>query len=282
MSAEGKGDVTMNDVEQLANLKMRYAYELVRKQGLGEVSEKSTGPEAKKASRDGQELPATPSADTLLADAERLLSQLALFSESGERLALRGGLYKRRAAIAARRRESAAAELDKMADAYRRASEAMRSDGKSDDPYPLTNYIAAELLRAPKFSAKEADAWRREIDEAERTGRRQQDLYRDFWSRSNVADCLLMRALIDGTIAESSDLIVREYREAQNRGASLKEWRSVVENLEFLLDVAPQSSLPQGQLDALGRIYASLESFWLTGQSPPPSAAQPQGLGQKQ
>lgn len=265
---EGKGDVAMSDIEQLANLKLRYAYELARKQADKPQSRNGRA-RSGKADADAAQMPPGQLADVLLANAQALLDHLLLYP-SGERLALQGGLYKRRAAIAARRGQNAKPELAKMAEFYGRASEAMQSDGKIDEPYPINNYIIAELLRAPKVTPKQAAAWRDKVDAAERAARRRQDELRDFWGRSAVADCLLVRALIDGTLADAAELIVREYREAQNRGASLKEWRSIVENLEFLLDVAPQSSLPKGSVDALARIYASLKSFWLTGESPPP------------
>ncbi len=252
--AAGSGDITMRDIEQLANLELRYACELVR---AGKPSPRSPRPKSGAPARP----PTAALPEQMLDDAQRLLTQLAAFSSSSERFALQGGLHKRRAAIAAHGGNSALSELEKMARCYRAAIAQTGDVSARSEPYPVTNFISAELMSAKQIATRQRAQWHARINDAERVARLRLAELRDFWSRSAVADCALLRALIDDALAAAAEAIIGEYREAQNRGASPKEWRSVIENLEFLIDVAPQSVLSASSRDALDRIHESLKLF---------------------
>jgi glycerophosphoryl diester phosphodiesterase len=78
---------------------------------------------------------------------------------------------------------------------------------------------------------------------------------------------------------ERAEEIVEHYRAAQTRGASLREWRSVLENLEFIriLVSSRWSKSSQSQiLQALTRIYRGLEFFVDDGEMESPSQSERQ------
>ena len=85
----------------------------------------------------------------------------------------------------------------------------------------------------------------------------------------------LSKAILRSALKKS----LTHYRAAQTRGASLREWRSVLENLEFIrLLVRSQwsKSSQSPVLQALTRIYRGLEFFVDDGEmeSPPQSERQ--------
>ncbi|MBM4254952.1 MAG: hypothetical protein FJ147_03545 [Deltaproteobacteria bacterium] len=137
---------------------------------------------------------------------------------------------------------------------------------KNDDPYHIIQRILAEAIEVKSESTDDTARATlcEELQKAEETANSQKEERRDFWSRANVADCVLVRALLDHNLEAQVDTIVKLYREAQSRGASLREWRSIVENLDFIRRFVRAQWKAEDQtrvLPALRSIYEKLEFF---------------------
>jgi hypothetical protein len=60
----------------------------------------------------------------------------------------------------------------------------------------------------------------------------------DFWSTAVVGDCELLAALVDGRLAAAEQArIVAAYRAAFARGGSARERASVLDHVDFLIDL---------------------------------------------
>jgi hypothetical protein len=57
----------------------------------------------------------------------------------------------------------------------------------------------------------------------------------DFWDAVVLADYQLTRYVIEETLAEHMSIVVHSYREAKKRGGSPREFRSVLEHMDFLI-----------------------------------------------
>ena len=64
----------------------------------------------------------------------------------------------------------------------------------------------------------------------------------NFWSEVTAVDCLLTRHLASGSLDKHQAEIVEQYQLARKRGASSREFRSVLEHLEFLSNILESSS----------------------------------------
>ena len=276
-----RADVDLKDLEQLANLKAQKAEALVRNMRTQGKSEKDDLKRANRLINDAHTLVnklidlglpvEQDQMSTEATDAKRPSTKTA------ERYALKGSIYKRQAMITAPKREDARSFLEKMQREYATAEKLV---GGPDDPsthYTVVQQILAETLRA---NGKLAPARRAELlqklQQAQDYADANKGKKRDFWTRAGVADCIIARALVEGNLADHIEDIVTHYREAQTRGASLREWRSILENLEFirLLVRSQWSKSSQSQvLQALTRIYRGLEFFVDDGEmeSPPQS-----------
>src|SRR5262249_40893458 len=60
---------------------------------------------------------------------------------------------------------------------------------------------------------------------------------RDFWGVITAADYLLTRHLVEETLPENIDPVVQEYLTAKKRAGSPREFRSVLEHLDFLIEM---------------------------------------------
>lgn len=172
-------------------------------------------------------------------DIRRAIADLELLTPSARRSALTGSACKRLAWM--QQGEDRLAALDAMALHYGRALEqAERTPGPTVDSYAFLNLWTARLLHA-RLAGEPLPA---EADDAVRAGcARARDLaaahpHPDFWSTAVVGDSLLLGALLDGRLAaqEQAD-IADAYRAAFARGGSAREHASVLDHLDFLIDV---------------------------------------------
>ena len=217
-----KAEYPMRVAEQRANFKSRWAVELRR----GGVV--TTG---------------APSPEKLIQDSIDDLDRLLEFNETPERLSLLGSAYKRRAWITKGdvRKES----LSKMAEYYRKAHEKKYDmKGNKLDTYPLLNWLAAEILLG--WYGEKADVTTAKIGEwcekARAFAEEQNRQNPSFWNSIVKPECDLVQALADGTLDEQKQTIVDAYRNAKARGASPREFSSVIDHLEFLADIAADGS----------------------------------------
>ena len=250
--------------EQLANFKARQAEALVRT----------------KRTADGRTDGDLKRAHMLIDQAEEMLEKLIglgiplnsgrLSTETSERYALKGSITKRRAMIAALEKndDDALSRLEKMRDAYEKAEELGQHAEKDPDPYPIVQQILAATLQGKaKLSKEQQTALQQKLQPVLDNAQTNKADQRDFWSRAALADYLLVDALIEGNLPDRVEEIVERSRDAQTRGASLREWRSVLENLDFvriLVDLLWPAQKKTEVLRAVTSIYQGLEWFVAT------------------
>ena len=157
--------------------------------------------------------------------------------ETRERFSLLGSAYKRKAWIAAPSERPA--PLVEMRNWYRKAAERGRKAG--DLPaYPMLNWVAALIVlewhgtRASAEDRKRAEAEMAELGE---NLKRKVQVGRDLWDRASLADLKLTAALWSGDLANHVDDLLGDYNEVR-RLASPREFESVREHIDFLLDMA--------------------------------------------
>lgn len=241
----GSGDLRFAVLEQLANLRARWA-----------VSMYHSG------AKEGE--PPKALIDRAIQDLE-LLIQL---SPSAERYRLLGSAHKR-ASILAENMETWRGSLRAMRESYEIA---MKLDGDPPRGYSVTNALTARFLHgflevdpslnadAEKFCAG-VDAWR------DTETRRDPD----FWALSERGDTLNVCHLLQGTLSEYREDVIGAYREAARRAVSPRQWRSVVDHFEFLIDALERlrvaASDPAGNdravqlLEALKPMLAELKTL---------------------
>lgn len=225
--AAGDGAATVKDLEQLTNLRCRRALEWY---------DKGRGKPRAECLRE---------IDDALARLRELDAQVLSpgVAEPGtvERLSVFGSGYKRRAWLGGDERLPS---LREMAGYYRLAYERSRRGDRSD-PYPLLNWLVAEVVlgwhpgddgpaarRVQGFAERIAEA-RLEID-------RRLDRARTFWLAAMKADLAVVEALGRDALDDvERERLLREYLAAREHG-SAREFASVCDQLDFLLDTAPE------------------------------------------
>jgi len=221
-----KAELTVRAVEQRANSKCRWAV------GLSEAGLKS--PEGLRP-------------DQIIGEAIDELNTLKSFATTGERLSLLGSAHKRLAYVSAVDRKKA---LASMANYYREAHELSYAGGKGKvDTYPLLNWLAAEILgvwygagRRRVLSGKfltEIDTW---CEKAEAAAAEKDNKDPDLWNSLTASDARLVRALARDRLDQAKQDILAGYQRAKERGASPRQFSSVIEHLEFLTKMVADAS----------------------------------------
>lgn len=171
------------------------------------------------------------------------LSALIDMAGTAERYALLGSAYKRQAWMQTKPAEMKDA-LTRMADNYRLALDP--DDRNQPAPYPLTNWLTAEAM-LNWFKVKHGDdAYRGRIpgwiDQAVNDAVARQQTDPDFWNSVVEPDCRLALALAQDQLEEPTIAdTAAGYRRAMEQGSSPKERSSVLEQLDFLADMAQRS-----------------------------------------
>jgi CHAT domain/Tetratricopeptide Repeats-Sensor len=178
-----------------------------------------------------------------LEEAIRDLEALVRMAGTAERFSLLGSAYKR-AAWMQTEPTAVINALTNMANNYLQAF-ALASENKLD-PYPLTNWVSAEAMLDWFKGEREAHVYRNRIpgwcDQAVSDAAARQQTDPDFWNSVVEADCKLSLTLEQGRLDEATvDEVVAGYRQAMERGSSPRERGSVLEQLEFLLDMAQRA-----------------------------------------
>ena len=227
-------------------------------------------------SRWAQELAASDpeSALRLVKEAEEKLIELnRAFGETGERISLLGSVAKRRAMIAAGSTDKQAA-LRAMADHYCKAYNLGAERGKPDF-YPLVNCMTGQALSYLLGENEElATDFYLSLDRAASLATEDNQKNPNFWNTATPIDCLLLRHLTTGDLAEYSAEIIEEYAKANNVG-SPREFSSVLDHLKFLNNVlasAPENDKRRQLIAALKEIRQAAE----TSESTEERSAKPQ------
>ena len=207
-----KSSCSLRTAEQLYNFETRWAVELVAK----------NPDKAKK----------------LMAKAKERLGYLMQASgATGERLSLMGSIAKREAMIAPTP-EGRRQALQEMATSYRKAYEVHLETTGEIDPFPMVNWLTAQVLLAltgakARKPAKLAERLQRASGAAAEQDRRDPN----FWDAVAPVECELLAHLAARDLGEHVAAIVSGYLQAKKRDASPREFRSVLEHLDFLVQV---------------------------------------------
>jgi tetratricopeptide (TPR) repeat protein/pimeloyl-ACP methyl ester carboxylesterase len=160
-------------------------------------------------------------------------------ARTGERLALLGSCHKRKAWISASGREAALAQMARF---YQNAFDLARDQGRFD-AYPLLNWITAELCLAWQEGRPEAPP---DIasDRRQRLNRAREELDRviqqekNFWTVVMRVDAELLQAFYEGELsARQVGLLAEKYRDAALLGSE-REFASVLDQIDFLTAMA--------------------------------------------
>ncbi|MGQ9685206.1 MAG: tetratricopeptide repeat-containing protein, partial [Thiobacillaceae bacterium] len=151
--------------------------------------------------------------------------------------------------------------LVNMANYY---AEAMKLS-REPDPYPFCNWAVARLC-AMALDPAQAGAWQAGLNEECRhmsaLAQERNAMRPNFWDGVAEADCELVRLLIEPDLTHDeatlrADHILELYRRVAARGASPREYASVLEHLDFVIALAGHpAGTPVG--DALAAIRAAL------------------------
>jgi hypothetical protein len=195
------------------------------------------------------------------------IGDLARLKPTAERCALLGSAFKRLAWMLDREERRAA--LEDMAREYGRALELAGGSGAPVmDSYAFVNLWTARLAlaRSGRRSRALPDGWA----DAVRAGCERARLDAaanprpDFWSTAVVGDCDILLALLAGRMSAADQASATEaYRAAFARGGSTREHTSVIDHLDFLIDLGP---LRNG-LENVRNALSAAESPDMKGQS---------------
>ena len=252
LAADGSPSVAA--IEQLANFESRAAVDLHKGRAAGWAGEQ-------------------PAA--LVRSAVDRLTRLLELGRTGERLSLLGAAYKRQAQItsgAARR-----AALARMARCYREAHGPR--DGEKTftvcDTYPLLNWLTAEILHGWAGGKPGVDI-ARWLEEARAEGVQRDRRDPDFWAGTVAPDCDVLVHLLAGDLDQGpvAAPIGAAYATLRRRGASPRELSSIVEQLEFLIEMTALQPVA-GRRQRLRAGLERLRDDLIAGATPaaPPATA---------
>jgi hypothetical protein len=205
------------------------------------------------------------------------IESLMRFGATAERRALLGSAQKRMAALQTDVKTRVQALRD-MARAYREAFVAVTPAGAAQEPppgapvpapgserdlhaYSLTNWVTANLM-LKWYRAPTDEGWQRALHAycpiavEQAAARERTDP--SYWNSVVGPDCRLVAALASGAIedAEAAE-IGAGYRAALERGSSRREFGSVLDHVEFLIEMArgagPKQAALREQLERLAR-----------------------------
>jgi len=240
-------DVSIQALEQLANLKGRWA---------GKLADK---PDATVATKP----------EDLFREAQAIVDNLIDLGATQERLAIRGSLNKRRAmALPGERRKA----LELMAESYRKAYEQGVEAGRKDVYYPLENWLAADIVLTWRKPANGDTKDYKHRQAGIRQGFKELGKYveqemgkgGDFWSMCLQPDLELLRHLFKQELRPADrDAIRKGYLEARKRSSSDRQMDSVRANIAFFERMAATEAEPERSealIQALKALRESLEA----------------------
>ncbi|MES9863414.1 MAG: CHAT domain-containing protein [Candidatus Thiodiazotropha sp. LLP2] len=217
--------------EQLSNFEARHAVELY------EHAEKSTTISASEKRR------VQSKSRGLIKQSETRINRLNTnFGETVERLALKGGIYKRRAMLERKETAKLKKTLASMGECYKASYEKKRRDHGEVYPYPLNNWLLVRWLlkQVTKAGAKEEDHFNgllAELKAKVEIGYITLD-HEHFWEAISENDYYLLDAIQRGQLNSRADQLCKRYQEIRKVAASPRQFRSVDEHLVFLRDIS--------------------------------------------
>ena len=239
------GDCPVRAVEQCANFRVRLSGE---RWALLRATPDGANKEAERQDLIVQ-----------IEQALRELDRVNLRARTPERLSLRGSAYKRLAWLQSGKKLRLKA-LVNMANSYLQAHELILKHAKERNEQPgaygFTNWATAKVL-CEFYDPEQDKAWRKTLEDdcqqmIEDAHARNQN-NPNYWDSVAEADCELLLLLAQGVVAAegvelakaakaAADRIAKRYRAAAKRGASPREYASVLEHLDFVIALSGISS----------------------------------------
>jgi tetratricopeptide (TPR) repeat protein len=190
----------------------------------------------------------------------RLLLALSALLPTVERLSLAGSAWKRLALIErlAGDREAELACTVAMEDAYGNAVERAETTDPASWDRPAINQLAAQVRRCRldnSLAALDASL----VTRLRSVLAEHSHLDPDFWSESGLIEVDLYEHLVNRPGAPSLSHIANRYADLHRRAPARAEWRSVSDQLEFVLGPGLGAAIPgeAQQLLAAVRAYAA-------------------------
>jgi tetratricopeptide (TPR) repeat protein len=246
VAPDGTGSLAA--VEQLANAKVRRAWQQVEKSSAGD-----------KATRE--------SARRQIAEAMALLDSLLAIGATVERQSLYGSAYKRLALIEASegRLDQEIEAISKMKHHYAAAEQIAISTGKTDLFYPAMNRIAAQLALEGGLSRVATDR-----DALAIVQRAMHAAPADFWSVVGQTELKMYASLFARTLARDVERLVGDFEDHYSRVNAPKRWASVLDNASFVL-LKYKTRGTAGEVAAADRLLSRLAE--LAGRAPAPASS---------
>jgi tetratricopeptide (TPR) repeat protein len=247
-------DATIESLEQLANLKVRWALKRVLVENKKDTKDKGTEQEY--------------SILELFNDAETILDSLIKIYPTQERYALKGKIYKGKAIL-----QKSVQALQDMQKWYGKGYDLGKKAKRNDLYYPLVNRLAAEVVlsweppktggvKTKRGKAKGSDSLTEGLLELEGYADVLRQKGQSFWDWSLKSDCLVLKALYAQNLtAEDREGILKGYQEAKRREGSAKDIDSVVENIRFLEAMLGAKNLSKGLSPLAESLKALRESL---------------------
>ena len=253
------GTASLVAFEQLANLKVRSAWEKVAQTDLKDAA-------------------AMDHARKEIAEAMALLDTLIAVGATVERETLYGSAYKRLALIeaAAGRLKEESAAISSMKDHYALAEQIARRQAENDPAaagktfYPAMNWIAAQLALeggvagVPAVDADTLAAIRRSMLAAPA----------DFWSVVGQTELNMYTALFSGSLADNLESLIQEFKGHHDRVSAPKRWATIHDNATFVLSKYKQRA-NEKEAAAAGQLLDLLAGLAVRGQRPAEGPAAP-------
>ncbi len=186
--------------------------------------------------------------------AVKLLLQLVALRDTAERRSLLGSAYKRLAMVKGRARargEERAALLAAKGE-YEKAETLAREAGADDLHYPSMNVVAVQL-RLAKAGGEPAQIAGR-IDEARVALQAKMAAAPDFWSAVGLVELSLLEALAQGRLATALTGLRNGFANLAQRVPAPHLWRSVHDQLRFLLEPLDAGSEAQAARSLLKQL----------------------------
>jgi CHAT domain-containing protein len=233
--------VPLRAIEQLANLQTRYAIQLRR-----ELQQNSMKP--KEAQRLEKNI------EKLMEEAQDRLAWLLKVGKTPERLALLGSCHKRLALAATGNKRTD--QLSQATEFYRQAhKESQGSTGLN--PYHALNLVACGFAHGDAQDPQMKLELLELIDGSEKAARMRSQEQPSYWLRVAIPDAALLRALIQNDLKQREQEILQMYQEVFERGATIRERASALDQFEFLSEIL----MEQGETElaaAVKRLQAAL------------------------
>lgn len=209
-------------MEQLSNLQARWALE--------QAAQDRTAADRARTRRE-------------LDEAVQRLKALIGFGETAERHSLLAGAYKRQALAMIAWKGGASEVKQALRDMVAHYGEAARLHLEREGavhPYSLLNQlqggILLDLIDGKRVKRAALESALREVEQAPDRGNEALE-ESGFWQAILPAECQLLRGLAAGDLGQRLDGISKSYLDARQRGASPREFRSVCEQIDFLIRI---------------------------------------------